>query len=114
MKQILQIAVPAKYFFHRIVELTLYEIQQQTGQRLNASQLKDFSFKRKNANGTVSRITIKTYEPNKRYAYRIQTGHSEHEVIYKVKPLSGQRIRLIYEEKLLGKRNRFAKPISNF
>ncbi|WP_317634554.1 DUF3284 domain-containing protein [Xylocopilactobacillus apicola] len=99
----MKIAVPADYFFHRIIESSLYDIQQQTGKKPNPNQLKGFSFKRKNANGTMSTMTITAYQPDKKYAYHMHTGRNDYDVAYNVESLGNEQMRLTYEETIEGK-----------
>ena len=103
MKQILQISVPAEYFFHRIIESSLYDIQQQTGKKPNPNQLKGFTFNRKNANGNISKMTITSFQPNKQYAYLMQTNRNDYEVVYNIEAVGKESMRMIYEETIKGK-----------
>lgn len=103
MKKNIEIAVPVNYCFRRIIESSLYDIQQQTGKKLNPNQLKGFTFKRKNANGVTSTMTVTAYQSDKLYAYKIQTGRNDYEVKYAVEPLGNETMRLTYEEIIKGR-----------
>ncbi|BDR56688.1 DUF3284 domain-containing protein [Xylocopilactobacillus apis] len=102
MKLILKIAVPADYFFRRIIESSLYDIEQQTGKKLNPNQLNGYTFKRKNSNGVVSRMTITAYQPNKKYAYHMHTGRNDYDVVYNIESLENETMNLTYEETIKG------------
>lgn len=117
MKQVLHIAVPAEYFFNRVIELVLFDIYQQTGKKLKPQELKGFSFKRKNSSGFVSKMTITDYQPNQSYAYLNQTRHNYYQVRYQIESLSNQRMRLLYKEtikgngSLINQNNHFSKVV---
>ncbi len=119
VKQVFHIAVPAEYFFHRVIELVLYDIYQQTGKKIKPQELKGFSFNRKNSTGFISKMTIIDYQPNKIYAYLNHTRYNRYKVVYQIEPIGNQRMRLLYRETIKGyggfnKDYNIFKPITVF
>jgi hypothetical protein len=93
--------VPADYFFERLVESALYDINQQTKKKLTARQLPRFTYRKKFANGTFGRFTVTDYLPAGVYAYAIDTGRNQYTVGYDVKAAGDQTL-LHYTEQVTG------------
>ncbi|WDF82418.1 DUF3284 domain-containing protein [Lacticaseibacillus pabuli] len=98
----MKLDVPAEYFFHRLIESALYDINEQTGKSLVAPQLPRFTYKKKLANGSVGHFTITDYQPTGVYAYAMHTGRNDYTVSYTVDKLEDNKAQLRYTENVSG------------
>ncbi|APT18248.1 hypothetical protein FC62_GL000793 [Amylolactobacillus amylotrophicus DSM 20534] len=94
--------VPAKYFFNKITESVIEDIKQQTGTVLSRSQLKDFSFDKKFANGQYGKLEVTDFKDDELYAYEMHSGKNAHKVSYRIKPLGEKKSELSYVEHVSG------------
>lgn len=94
--------VPAKYFFNKITDSVIEDIKQQTGTVLSRSQLKNFSFDKKFANGQYGKLEVTDYEDDKIYAYEMHSGKNYHKVKYVIKALGEKKSELTYVEHVSG------------
>ena len=98
----MKLDVPAEYFFNRLVESALYDINQQTGKQLKASQLPNFAYKRKLTNGSYGRFLVTDYKSGGVYAYSMHTGRNDYSVSYNVEDIGDHKAQLHYTEKVAG------------
>lgn len=98
----MKLNVPAAYFFNRLIESSLYDINEQTGKNLQANQLAHFAYKRKLANGAYGRFLVTDYRPEGVYAYSMRTGRNTYSVSYNVSQLAENQAQFHYTEQVTG------------
>lgn len=102
MDIIVKLEVPAEYFFNRLVESALYDINEQTGKGISAQQLAHFAYKKKLANGAYGRFLVTDYRPDGLYAYSMRTGRNTYSVSYNVTKVGDTTAQLHYIEQVAG------------
>lgn len=103
MKLTMTISTPAAYFFNKVISSSLYDIEENTGQKISMGQMKDYSFRKKLSSGYESILTITEVILNQKYAYSMKTGRNMYHVNYEIKPIDDHSMTLDYSELLVGK-----------
>ena len=102
----LKLGVPAKYFFNRLIESVLYDVETQTGRRPQPQHLAGFTYRKKLGNGAVGRLEVTEYRQDHAYAYRLRTGRNQYRVSYQLDDADAGTAVLYYTEDVSGSSQR--------
>ncbi len=111
IKQTLKL--PPNALYTKIIDSVLYDIQQQTGKKLNPNQLTNFSYRKGFGGQSSGRVTITANRPGECYHYRTETNRNQYLVGYDIQTVAaGQQSLLTYSEKVVA--NRDGQQLNNW
>ncbi|NVY96280.1 DUF3284 domain-containing protein [Lactobacillus sp. DCY120] len=97
--------LPADYFFSRLIESSIYDLEQQTQKKILPQQLRGFSCQKTLSNGAKSVFTVTDYQPNQKYGYSLKTGRNLYQVLYEVTSMGPETMLFTYTEGSQGRSN---------
>ena len=95
--------IPAEFFYRKIVDSVLYDVQDATGKTLKENQLKNFEYIKKYQNGDSARITITEVKPNEAYAFETATQRNDFSAGYTIYAINEQQCEVKYRETMSSK-----------
>lgn len=90
--------VPTTFFFNKIADSALYDIERQTGKRLNRKQLAKFEYVKEFNKNARAKIKIDEFVENRAYAFTTSTTKNRFYVAYHVEKIDEVSCAVTYEE----------------
>ncbi|KAF1303475.1 DUF3284 domain-containing protein [Enterococcus saccharolyticus] len=100
MEIVKKMQVPASFFYKKIIDSVLYDIQDTTGRTLSESQLKNFEYVKQFNEKTRATIKIEDIKLNETYAYRTSTTRNEFVATYTIHPIDDTNCEITYSEQM--------------
>lgn len=98
MEIVEELNVPAPFFFDKIADSALYDIQKHTGKRITRKQLKNFEYIKQFNKNSRAKIKIDNFIDNAMYAFTTSTTKNRFAVSYVVEPVTEKSCKVRYEE----------------
>lgn len=100
MEVVKKLNVPATFFYEKVIESVVFDIEQQIGETVTVEELKGFEYSK--AFDQVNRGTIKIEENivDQAYYFRTITARNDFFVKYDIKKLSETTCEVTYYEKI--------------
>ncbi|MGX7350822.1 hypothetical protein RU97_GL000465 [Enterococcus canis] len=98
MEIVKEMNVPATFFFDKVTDSVLYDIQKQTGKAVNKKQLNNFEYVKEFSQNSRAKITIEKFVENEAYHFRTSTTRNDFLVEYDVKRIDDRRCQVRYRE----------------
>ncbi len=98
MEIVKKMNIPAEFFFDKIMESVLYEIDSVTGRKLSVKQLNQFEYVKEFSKVSRAKIKIEKVEPNKAYYFRTSTNRNNFQVKYDITAIDEQTCEVHYQE----------------
>ena len=95
--------IPAEFFYRKVVDSVIYDVQDSTGKTLKEGQLKNFEYIKKYQNGDSARITITEVKPNEAYAFETSTQRNEFIAAYTIRAIDEKQCEVKYHETMSSK-----------
>lgn len=96
IKETLQ--VPTTFFFNKIADSALYDIERQTGKRINRKQLAKFEYVKEFKKNARAKIKIDEFVENRAYAFTTSTTKNRFYVAYQVEKIDETSCSVTYKE----------------
>lgn len=93
-----KLQVPAPFFFDKIADSALYDVQRHTGKRLSRKQLKNFEYVKQFNKNARAKIKINEFLENTAYAFTTSTTRNTFEVAYYIEKIDDQSCAVTYKE----------------
>ncbi len=90
--------VPATFFFDKIADSALYDVQRHTGKRLNRKQLKNFEYVKQFNKNARAKIKINEFLENVAYGFTTSTTRNTFEVAYYIEAIDDKSCEVTYKE----------------
>lgn len=90
--------VPATFFFNKIADSALYDVQRHTGKRITRKQLKNFEYIKQFNKNSRAKIKIDDFLEDEKYAFTTSTNKNTFKVSYAIQPLDEKSCKVIYRE----------------
>lgn len=100
MEIVKKLQVPADFFYKKVIESVIYEVQDTTGRTLNESQLAGFEYVKKYNDKTSATIKIESAKTNENYAFRTLTTRNDFHVEYQITAIDETSCEVKYTEKM--------------
>jgi len=99
MKISRKIGAPASFIFDKLIESSLYDIKQQTGEELSLARLKGYTYTKTFSNKEKAEIIIDDVVENKLYQFQTLGVLREFQTTYRLKELGETRCEITCEER---------------
>ncbi|MGC6767169.1 DUF3284 domain-containing protein [Enterococcus sp. LJL128] len=100
MEIVKKMNVPASYFYGKVVESVLYDVNRSTGKRLKPMQLNNFEYVKEFSKNSRAKIKIEKLVENEEYAYKTSTVKNQYHAQYKIKAVDNNSCEVHYTEKM--------------
>ncbi|WP_086350463.1 DUF3284 domain-containing protein [Candidatus Enterococcus clewellii] len=100
MEIVKKLNVPATYFFDKVIESILFDVNRSTGKKMKPMQLNNFEYVKEFSKNSRAKIKIEKLVENETYAYRTSTVKNEYFAQYTVKPVDENSCEVHYTEKM--------------
>ncbi|MGX7200087.1 DUF3284 domain-containing protein [Enterococcus nangangensis] len=95
-----ELQVPAPFFFDKLADSALYDIQRQTGKKIGRQQLRDFEYVKQFNKNSRARIKIDKFVENSIYGFTTSTVRNDFYVEYHVEALDEKKCHVTYVESM--------------
>lgn len=93
-----KINTPASFFYGKVIESVLYDIKEQTGEKLSESQLEGFEYLKTFSKNSRGKIEIENIINNSTYTYKTFTNRNSYEVSYVITSIDEKSCEVLYTE----------------
>lgn len=100
MEIVKQMNVPAEFFYKKIIDSVMYDVQEATGQTLKEKQLIGFEYIKKFNEKTSAKIKIEELITDQLYIYRTSTTRNDFTATYQIRPIDEKSCEIQYVEKM--------------
>lgn len=95
-----ELNVPASFFFDKIADSAIFDIQHHTGKSVPRRQLKNFEYVKQFGKNSRAKIKIDKFVDNVVYAFSTDTTKNHYYVSYTVEPLTEKSCAVTYQESM--------------
>jgi hypothetical protein len=95
-----QMNVPAEFFYKKIIDSVMYDVQEATGQTLKEKQLIGFEYIKKFNEKTSAKIKIEELITDQLYIYRTSTTRNDFTATYQIRSIDEKSCEIQYVEKM--------------
>ncbi|WP_071131792.1 DUF3284 domain-containing protein [Enterococcus timonensis] len=92
--------VPATFFFDKIADSAIYDVERHTGKRITRKQLQNIEYVKEFNKRARAKITIDKFIDNAVYGFTTSTTKNRFYVEYRIEPLDSRSCAVVYEEKM--------------
>uniref|UniRef100_UPI00403F801A DUF3284 domain-containing protein n=1 Tax=Candidatus Enterococcus willemsii TaxID=1857215 RepID=UPI00403F801A len=100
MEIVKRLNIPATFFFDKIINSVIYDIDSTTGRQLKVNQLTGFEYIKEYSKTSRAKIKIEKIERNKAYYFRTSTTKNDFLVKYDIIPIDENTCEVHYQEEM--------------
>lgn len=100
MEIVKRLNIPATFFFDKIINSVIYDIDSTTGRQLKVNQLTNFEYVKEYSKTSRAKIKIEKIEQNKAYYFRTSTTKNDFLVKYDIIPIDDKTCEVRYQEEM--------------